>query len=746
MSKQKLSLVVLSAYSMLALAMTYPLILHPTSTVPSDIGDPLLNTWILAWNSQALLTNPTELFNANIFFPLTNTLAYSEHLFSTAILALPLQLIGAEPILAYNVSLLITFPLAGFGMYLLALRWTKRPGAAFVAGLVFAFAPYRFAAIAHLQLLTFQWLPFAILFLDMIVMGNPKAVPGRSSVSLRYYLAFTLFLLLQLLASWYLATFTFVLIGLYLMVSVLARRLSRHTFFRLVLALFIVAVLCLPFLVPYLALIDDFRRARPLAVALAFAALPADYGAAAPFNRLFGPFSETLRSRPGFTEENTLFVGFIAPMLAVATLLTAFLTVVRSGRRRSENTSNSDSRGMPQASPRNSIRIVISTSVALIAAITLTFAIPYAMMVYLIPATTIIRVPPRWILPALFALASLAAFGYVLLDSRISRFLARSEISKFNFITSNFLLLLVAILLLAEAFSAPIPLAKVENRSTLNPAYAWLARQEDDFTLIELPLHSAPAAEFPEVKRLYASTLGWWPLVNGYSGYTPPRQSELALRIATFPDASAISALQDLATLFPEQKSKLYLFIHPDEAPLDRTQWETSDRWQVERQPVVSPLGQFDGDFLYEILPPTSVPEPAQPVASFGPDQATHLLSAKLQVPASAYRIPISPSLTLYWQTTRSLPADYTVFIHLRAADGFIHSQADAPPVRNHYRTSRWQPHEVVQDIHPLPEADLGQIDHIAIGLYNPLTQERLPAYDPDGRRLADDAVIIRLP
>jgi hypothetical protein len=129
MSKQKLSLVVLSAYSMLALAMTYPLILHPTSTVPSDIGDPLLNTWILAWNSQALLTNPTELFNANIFFPLTNTLAYSEHLFSTAILALPLQLIGAEPILAYNVSLLITFPLAGFGMYLLALRWTKRPGA-----------------------------------------------------------------------------------------------------------------------------------------------------------------------------------------------------------------------------------------------------------------------------------------------------------------------------------------------------------------------------------------------------------------------------------------------------------------------------------------------------------------------------------------------------------------------------------------------------------------------------------------
>ncbi|HXV98910.1 MAG TPA: hypothetical protein VEC93_10860, partial [Anaerolineae bacterium] len=119
---QRSSLFILVIYILLTLILTHPLIFNLTTAVPNDIGDPLLNTWILAWNSHALLTDPLNLFNANIFYPLPNTLAYSEHLFSSALLALPLQLISAEPIAAYNISLLITFPLAAFGMYLLALR------------------------------------------------------------------------------------------------------------------------------------------------------------------------------------------------------------------------------------------------------------------------------------------------------------------------------------------------------------------------------------------------------------------------------------------------------------------------------------------------------------------------------------------------------------------------------------------------------------------------------------------------
>ena len=95
------SLLILAIYSLLTLLLTYPLIVNLTTAVPNDIGDPLLNTWILAWDTHALLTDPLNLFNANIFHPLPNTLAYSEHLISTALLALPLQLFFGEPILTY---------------------------------------------------------------------------------------------------------------------------------------------------------------------------------------------------------------------------------------------------------------------------------------------------------------------------------------------------------------------------------------------------------------------------------------------------------------------------------------------------------------------------------------------------------------------------------------------------------------------------------------------------------------------
>ncbi|RME50344.1 MAG: hypothetical protein D6790_21375, partial [Caldilineae bacterium] len=94
-------------YVLLALLMTYPLVCHLGSVVPQDIGDPLLNTWTLAWDVYALLTAPLNLFDANIFYPQTGVLAYSEHLLSIALLALPVQLSSSEPLLAYNLSLLV---------------------------------------------------------------------------------------------------------------------------------------------------------------------------------------------------------------------------------------------------------------------------------------------------------------------------------------------------------------------------------------------------------------------------------------------------------------------------------------------------------------------------------------------------------------------------------------------------------------------------------------------------------------
>ena len=209
-----------------------------------------------------------------------------------------------------------------------------------------------------------------------------------------------------------------------------------------------------------------------------------------------------------------------------------------------------------------------------------------------------------------------------------------------------------------------------------------------------------------------------------------------------------------------EPPRPLLLLVHPGEAPLDRPDWETMDRWQAERNPALFPLGQFDGDYLYQVRSLDPRLASAPPLATFGDAQSIRLMALKLVSSPASPSQPgdredqvqiqhVDPadqaSLILYWQSAESLPVDYTVFIHGRAPDGFIHGQADSPPVSGHYPTSAWPPGQIIQDIHPLPAPDFSRIDHLAVGLYDPVTDARLPAFDPTGERLADDAFIVPL-
>lgn len=744
------SLIILILYSLLSLGLTYPLPANLATTVPNDIGDPLLNTWILAWDTHALLTQPLALFQANIYHPLPQTLAYSEHLFSTALLALPVQLISGEPVVAYNLSLLLTFPLAAFGMYLLAWRRTRRRDAAFIAGLIFGFAPYRFAAIAHLQLLSFQWLPFALLFLDRILSRTRSSQPNSlPPLPTRHYLALGVFLLLQILASWYLALYTGLILvldfGFWLLAAASDHWLTKQgsirwpvpRFFglsKLALTFLLVSLLSLPFAWPYLGLIDELRQARPLSLALSLAATPPDFAAAAPFNTLFGSLTAPFRSRPGFTEENTLFLGPVTSLLAVVALSYYVLRIAYYVLHPTHH--------LPWATG-----YALRNTALLFLTLLLAFPTPYAALAQLLPATTVVRVPPRWIIPALFGLAGVGALGFGVLQEYLAR---KSMAGLTRRGVNGLLFVLCSGLLLAESGSVPIPLAPVENRETLNPVYTWLAGQPKNFALVELPLHSAPAPEFPEVKRLYASTLGWWPLVNGYSGYTPPRQPLLAQALAAFPGPQAITTLQTLEqeiNLPGSIQRRLYLLVHPGEAPLDRSQWEDHARWQAERNPALLPLAQWEGDYLYQVLPARHRVT-TSPLATFRLGEAEiSLLDAMPRLAApGAEAAALPPALLLYWQTATPLPGDYTVFVHLRATDGFVRSQADGPPVSGRYPTSQWQPGEIVQDIHLLPAGEaFSQVDHLAIGLYDPATGERLPVFGVEAERLGDDTVVIPL-
>src|SRR3989304_4898910 len=112
------TLAALVYFCCLTIILTYPILPNVTRGV-SNTGDPLLNAWILDWDTHALLTRPLDLYNANIFFPYPSTLAYSESLLGSAFLASPIILLTRNPLLAANVLTLIGFAISGWGMYLL---------------------------------------------------------------------------------------------------------------------------------------------------------------------------------------------------------------------------------------------------------------------------------------------------------------------------------------------------------------------------------------------------------------------------------------------------------------------------------------------------------------------------------------------------------------------------------------------------------------------------------------------------
>ena len=84
--------------------------------------------------------------------------------------------------------------------------------------------------------------------------------------------------------------------------------------------------------------------------------------------------------------------------------------------------------------------------------------------------------------------------------------------------------------------------------------------------------------------------------------------------------------------------------------------------------------------------------------------------------------------LTLYWQTTQPLSADYTVFVQMLDASGVWVAGYDSQPIYEYYPTTRWQPGELIADRRTIQlPADLPAGEYTLItGMYHPKTMERL--------------------
>jgi 4-amino-4-deoxy-L-arabinose transferase-like glycosyltransferase len=92
-------------------------------------------------------------------------------------------------------------------------------------------------------------------------------------------------------------------------------------------------------------------------------------------------------------------------------------------------------------------------------------------------------------------------------------------------------------------------------------------------------------------------------------------------------------------------------------------------------------------------------------------------------------------SFTLYWYAESTITNDLTVFVHMIDSSGDIVAQADGPPSHGYWPTSEWEPGIAVSDHHNLVhDIDTSREAHtIVIGLYDPASGLRVPAYNSSG-------------
>ena len=246
------------------LALTWPLAPRITNALPANLGDPLLNSIILGWNAQWLTgTRHGGFWDAPIFHPHDNALAYSEHLIGQTLFVWPVFAATDNAVLTYNVALLASFALCGSACYLWIHALTGRRDVALVFAAAVTFSPFRMGGqLSRLQMLSIGWLPLALWAIHRY--GETTRV--------RYLAVVVASLTLLILSNMYMLFLAALPVGL-LIVSVLAAERGQR--WRLALGfsggLAAVALLLLPVVQPYRALNarmglvhDDEHAARVL--------------------------------------------------------------------------------------------------------------------------------------------------------------------------------------------------------------------------------------------------------------------------------------------------------------------------------------------------------------------------------------------------------------------------------------------------------------------------------------------------
>ena len=303
-------------YLLLTIALTWPLVLHPGSRVPNDLGDSLLNMFLLAWNARQLpLTE--QWWNLPQFYPVPGVMAFSEHLLGLSVITTPIIALTGKALLAYNAAFFLSFPLCALFAHLLAFELTRRHDVSLVAGLAYGFAPYRMSQFAHVQVLSAYWIPLALLGLHLFV-RRPQW---------RWAALFAAAWLMQALACGYYLFYLSVLVGLWLLWFAVGR-LRWIDLARLLTAWAVAVLIMVPVALGYLKYQSAYGFKRWPDEIQAFSADVASLLTAPGNLRLWGWLK--VIQRP----ESDFFPGLCIVLLIVAGVATAWRAAARSGIQR----------------------------------------------------------------------------------------------------------------------------------------------------------------------------------------------------------------------------------------------------------------------------------------------------------------------------------------------------------------------------------------------------------------------------
>ena len=540
-------------YVALTLAITFPLVLHLTSTFPADLGDPLLSASLLWWNAHVLpLTE--RWWNGMAFAPATGMLAFSDHRLGLSLMATPLQWLGASPITAYNVVFLATFPLCALAAHALGFTLTRRHDAALVCGLAYGFNPFRVAHLSHLELLAAFGIPAALAALHMFLRDR----------RMRWLVLFAIALFIQGLSATYYLLFFFVLLALWLIWFVRPREWRIAAAIGAASACGVVPLV--PIALEYWRVHRYYGFSRGLEEVRLFSADLTSFVTASPVLRVWG-FTGALDSN----QERQLFPGLTVVVLALAGIFVA-LRRARSDDQRWRRASiallllallftgvalSYEYAGMWRVSVAGVLILVTDsykpTSIALLALTaalamrpsmrdawqhrsSLAFYALAAGFLFLcsmgpsptflgtqilsrppfewlraLPTFDSVRAPARFAMPAVLALAAAAALAFNRLALTASQRKA----------------------LAAAAIAGIIADGWIAHVNLLAPPTLWPVPAAYEFgPVLELPL----SVDYSDFVAMYRGTLHGHPVVNGQSGFFPPHYNVMQ---AAFDDQDA---------------------------------------------------------------------------------------------------------------------------------------------------------------------------------------------------------------